>query len=298
MPKRNRFFYFIVPICLLFACFLHFSPLIFSEEMTEEEEPAFSLSPDYPDYNVAEGSTKEEPKIAERQIYGKEEPEQKSSENHPAEEQTENPPVSPLKDPETQSTWDDALLDKISFLQCPLPGAGVTCRDSQLPGAPRAYRNGIHEGLDFYSGACGIDINFGDPVFAAGPGVVYRIDHDYQELPTEEREKQLKICAATNDTPEDILDMLRGRQVWLVHSNEIITRYAHLCEVSSELQVGNQVEAGSFIGNIGNSGTSDGAAGTTSGAHLHFEIWIGDDFLAKGLSPHETRKLWEQVLEK
>lgn len=143
-----------------------------------------------------------------------------------------------------------------------------------------------------------MDINFGDPVFAAGPGVIYRIDHGYLEPPIEEREEQLKICTETKDTPEDILDKLRGRQVWLVHPHGVITRYAHLSEVCSDLQEGDQIEAGDFIGNIGNSGTSEGAQGNTLNAHLHFEIWIDSNFLGEGLSPQETRELWKHLLEK
>jgi len=193
--------------------------------------------------------------------------------------------------------WDDFPLDKLFFLQSPIPGAGITSRDSQLPGAPRHYRNGTHQGLDFYSGYCGVPVKFGDPVFAAGPGVVYRIDHHFEELDPEEREELLSsYCREKGETPEEVLDLLRGRQVWLLHPHGIMTRYAHLDQVSDELQVGDPVKKGDKIGTVGNSGTNDGARGNHANAHLHFEIWVGESFLGEGLTPGEIREIWHQVL--
>ena len=194
--------------------------------------------------------------------------------------------------------WDDdSLLEALSFLESPLPGAKVTTRDTQLPGAPRTYRNGTHEGLDYYEGYCDISVKYGDPVFAAGPGIVYRIDHDFIELPANKREILLEAAWKMDDTPADILDMLRGRQVWISHSNGIIMRYAHLSDTADNLEKGDSVEAGDYIGNIGNSGTSEGAESNTLNAHLHFEIWIGESYLGEGLSPAEIRTLWKKIIE-
>jgi murein DD-endopeptidase MepM/ murein hydrolase activator NlpD len=78
----------------------------------------------------------------------------------------------------------------------------------------------------------------------------------------------------------------------------VVTRYAHLHEVAASLQEGDLVEAGDFIGTVGNSGTSEGAEGNGSNYHLHFEIWVGGSYLGEGLSPQETRELWKRVLEK
>lgn len=192
--------------------------------------------------------------------------------------------------------WNEELVRQLSFLQSPIPGANISSRDTQLPGAPRAYRNGTHEGLDYYNGFCGVPIYFGDPVYAAGAGVVTRIDHGYSEPSVGEREKMLKLSAAEGDTPEDILDKLRGRQVWIVHAFGVVTRYAHLDTVSENLQVGDWIEAGNYVGTLGNSGTSNGARGTQNDAHLHFEIWVGDYYLGKGLPLDEIRSLWQQVL--
>ena len=192
---------------------------------------------------------------------------------------------------------DSSLIELISILQSPLPGAKVTNRDTQLPGAPREYRNGTHEGLDLYDGYCSIPIHYGDPVYAAGDGVIQRIDHNYTELVTEDRDEILRICAELPDTPADYLDLLRGRQVWILHPNGIMTFYAHLSN-TADLEAGDQVKAGDFIGEIGNSGTSDGALGNKAGAHLHFEVWIGDNYLGENLPPAETRKLLKVIFEK
>ncbi|NLC11087.1 MAG: M23 family metallopeptidase [Firmicutes bacterium] len=188
------------------------------------------------------------------------------------------------------------MVEQFSFLQSPIPGAKISSRDTQLPGAPRTYRNGIHEGLDFYNGYCGVDIYFGAPVYAAAEGTVLRIDHDYQELTPAEREEMLRRTEELGYTPEEDLDKLRGRQVWIQHRDEIITRYAHLCEVNEELSPGAKIQAGDFIGTIGNSGTSDAVAGTKNGAHLHFEIWVEGYYLGQALPPEKVRALWQQVL--
>ncbi len=192
--------------------------------------------------------------------------------------------------------WDEKIVAQLSFLQSPIAGAKISSRDTQLPGAPRTYRNGTHEGLDYYNGYCGVPIYFGDPVYAAGAGIVIRVDHDFNELPTAEREEKLRISGEAGDTPEHILDYLRGRQVWIDHGSGVVTRYAHLDTVPETLQAGDLIEAGNFVGTIGNSGTSNGARGTQGDAHLHFEIWVDERYLGEGLSPEEVRLLWHQVL--
>lgn len=289
LQKFGRFLGFFVLVCLLTVCFFLFSPLIFSGELPETESS--TSSPDVQEIEENIAKFEEEKDSLEKT-------EQNLPDEPPVTEQYKDPSSFPSGGKGTQLVWDDAIIEKISFLQSPLPGALVSSRDSHLPGALRPYRNGVHEGLDYYSGACGIDINFGDPVFAAGPGVVYRIDHDYQEPSVEEREELLRICAESENTPEDILDKLRGRQIWLAHPHGVITRYAHLSEVAEYLQEGDMVEAGDFIGTIGNSGTGEGAEGSSANYHLHFEIWIGNSYLGEGLSPQETRVLWESVLGK
>lgn len=222
---------------------------------------------------------------------------QTAKEEDPAEQQ--EPLIAEINPPEKKSNAarrDEAIVEQLSFLQSPIPGAHISSKDSQLPGAPRAYRNGTHEGLDYYQGYCGVPVSFGDPVYAAGAGTVIRVDHDFIELPIEEREEMLRVSAAAGNTPEHILDYLRGRQVWIDHGFGAVSRYAHLDTVSAYIQAGDLIEAGDIVGTVGNSGTSNGARGTQDDAHLHFEIWVENRYLGQGLPPEAVRLLWHEVL--
>jgi|GEM_PF-941944 len=188
-------------------------------------------------------------------------------------------------------------IDRLNFLNSPIEGAKISHRDSQLPNAPRPYRNGVHHGLDYYYDYCGVDIRIGTPVKAAGEGTVIRIDHDYEELTREEREELLAIAAEDSTTPEEVLDKLRGRQIWIQHQDNIVTRYVHLHSTCPELQVGDKVKPRQYIGEIGNSGTSHGVEDSSCGAHLHFEIWIDEEFFGHNLEVEEIRAVLEEVLQ-
>jgi len=77
-------------------------------------------------------------------------------------------------------------------------------------------------------------------------------------------------------TPDETLDRIRGRQVWIDHGRHIVTRYAHLDSVT-DLFVGESVQSGQVIGTVGSSGFEEG------GPHLHFEVRIRDDYLGDWL---------------
>lgn len=189
----------------------------------------------------------------------------------------------------------EGLIALYSFLSYPIKGGKVSSVNGQLPNAPRSYRNGVHEGLDFYS------VSRGTPVLAAAAGVVIRIDHDYVEMAMEEYNEIIAISMREAITPPKILDQLRGRQVWIEHQNGITTRYAHLNSVTASIAVGDSVEKGVEIGTVGDSGSKSGVAGETlsaSGApHLHFEIWREGRFLGQGLAPDQVRHLYKEILK-
>jgi murein DD-endopeptidase MepM/ murein hydrolase activator NlpD len=188
-------------------------------------------------------------------------------------------------------------LALLSPLSNPIPGTRfLPERDSLLPGATRIYRFGIHHGLDFYGGTMGIDIPFGSPVRGAGDGVVIRADHGFREMTPAEADAALRRCRELRYTPPDILDRLRGRQVWLDHGGGLVTRYAHLSGIPPEITVGASVSAGQVVGYVGNSGTSDGVAGGVEGPHLHFEVFLGDDYVGKWLTVPEVRRVLQQYL--
>lgn len=141
-----------------------------------------------------------------------------------------------------------------------------------LPGSPREYRGGFHEGIDF-------PLAFGMPVVAAKGGRVARIDSDYVEWSVEEQLRAEDDAFHLGYTPDQTLDKLRGRQVWIDHGHGVVTRYAHLQSVEL-FTVGSIVAQGTVIGHVGNSGTK-------AGPHLHIEIRVGDSYLGEGLGESE-----------
>jgi len=174
----------------------------------------------------------------------------------------------------------------------PIAGACLTSSPNLLPNAPREYRYGIHEGVDFYQGYSCAAIGLGTPVLAAKDGVLIRADYDYVPLSPGELDQLLARSQAQGYTDAETLDRFRGRQVWIDHGNGIVSRYCHLSGISAGLAVGQHVSAGDLIGYVGNSGTPESVTDPELEMHLHFEIRIGNTFLGAGLSPLEARVLY------
>ena len=151
----------------------------------------------------------------------------------------------------------------------PIEGGDIPTDLELLPGAPRDYRGGIHEGIDFPAPT-------GTPVLAAASGTVARVDTSFLDWNREQQDLALEEALQLGYTPATTLDRIRGRQVWIDHGKGLITRYAHLSAVEP-LVVGQKVEAGALIGEVGSSGYPQG------GPHLHFEVRVGDDFYGDGL---------------
>ncbi|MCA9838863.1 MAG: peptidoglycan DD-metalloendopeptidase family protein [Trueperaceae bacterium] len=195
-------------------------------------------------------------------------------------------------------TWSTQVINPdwpLGYI-VPVEGATISSRASHLPGSLRAYRNGTHEGFDFYGGVVSVGISYGTPIVAVAAGTVIRADHDYVEL-TQEGYDQL-IAASLNSqiTPPEILDKLRGRQVWIEHAGGFVSRYAHLSAIPADIVVGVQVVQGQEVGETGNSGTLEAAQGTQDGPHPHVEIWKGNEtYLGKGLEPDQIWDLAAQV---
>jgi murein DD-endopeptidase MepM/ murein hydrolase activator NlpD len=157
----------------------------------------------------------------------------------------------------------------IRGLRIPVDGAEIPTSPELLPNSPREYRAGWHEGIDFPA-------DRGTPVRAAAAGTVIRIDRDFVDWDAESLGAALDAAVTLGYTPEETLDRIRGRQVWIDHGRQIVTRYAHLGSVA-ELFVGESVQAGQLIGTVGSSGFEEG------GPHLHFEIRVDDDYLGDRL---------------
>lgn len=193
--------------------------------------------------------------------------------------------------------WEkEDIIKNLKHFTSPIEGAKITRREAQLPSAPRRYRNGIHEGVDYYNGHVGVTIEMNTPVLAVADGTVIRADHEFEEL-TPERHKQILAEAKEKEiTPEDTLDKLRGKQVWIEHEEGIITRYAHLYSIQEDIVEGKEVKKGQHIAGVGNSGTGDGVRGTNAGAHLHFEIWLTEDiYVGKNMEPMEAREILVEI---
>lgn len=187
---------------------------------------------------------------------------------------------------EMRERYDDWRL---AGFRMPVVGARLPDADRLLPGAPRRYRFGTHQGFDMYPGHIGTPTGYGGPVVAAKAGTVIRADADYEEMTPEEYQEAIATSRAAGTTPPEILDRLRGRQVWIDHGHGIVTRYAHLSSIASEVREGAEVEAAQIIAFVGNSGMEAGTAGSESGAHLHFELRIDDSYFGEGLSPDAIR---------
>lgn len=106
--------------------------------------------------------------------------------------------------------------------------------------APCRYCSSNHRGVDFTPGS-------GAPIFAIADGVV-----------------------ATSEFGGGY-----GQYAYIEHEingQTILSVYAHMQRDSSPLRAGERVRVGDFIGLVGNTGTS-------TGAHLHFEIRINEEYV-------------------
>ena len=207
-------------------------------------------------------------------------------------------PVFAVLDREPQ-TYQQALEDAArlslditwpSGCMSPLPHPDL------LPNAPRAYRSGIHRGVDFRCFARG------HSAVAALDGRAAVVVAEYEDPESTNRDQLLEIAAQLEATPPYTLLMLYGNYVVIDHGiipdvGHVVTIYAHLQEVDSGIRVGETVQAGQRVGEIGNRGTHASANGDFySDPHLHWELHIDNQFLGAGLSEDETRHVYTTLL--
>lgn len=210
----------------------------------------------------------------------------------PGDAPPDTPPDQPEPDP-AETVQAQAEPELTGFL-IPIDGACLSDFEGHLPGAPREYRNGIHEGFDLYGWASCRPIDQGTAVLAAKVGTVIRIDKTYTELTIAEFEEARDALVATLDPErrEFFLDRLRGRQVWIDHGAGVVSRYAHLSAVAAGLQIDDLVRSGEVIGFVGESGQLEAITAPGTDYHLHLEIRVKDDYLGQGLPPLEARALY------
>jgi murein DD-endopeptidase MepM/ murein hydrolase activator NlpD len=179
----------------------------------------------------------------------------------------------------------------------PIADACMPTSDNLLPNAPRRYRQGVHEGLDFYPGLACAPIAEGTAVLAMHDGTVIRADTDYVELTRERLAELRQLTAEAGTTPPDVLDEYRGRQVWVDHGHGIVTRYCHLSFIVPGLAEGAYVRQGQPIAGVGESGTPESLESPGTEMHLHAEVRVGDTFLGQGLPADIVRALYARLFE-
>jgi murein DD-endopeptidase MepM/ murein hydrolase activator NlpD len=178
----------------------------------------------------------------------------------------------------------------------PIAGGNLPEDPKLLPNAPRAYRGGVHEGVDLFTKGDGAAIICGEPVLNARRGWIIRADHDWNRLG--EREYKMITSELKTKPDADRLDRLRGRQVWVRSDDGVVIRYCHLRDIAA-IRVGLNIGPGTRIGTVGNTGTSDGSRGTGGNCHLHFEIWPkATAYLGKGASSEKARRAYAALFER
>lgn len=203
--------------------------------------------------------------------------------------------ITPLTRTATPVVEPTVAVTEVQGLLVPIEGACLPSSDTLMPNALREYRNGVHQGVDFYGFDNCVSIIRGTPVLAAKAGRVVRATLDYRALTWDELQALNERIAQGEASDPDILDAFRGRQVWVDHGGGLVTRYAHLDRIARGIAVGAAVEAGQELGYVGESGTPESLSAPGTEDHLHFEIWVGGQYLGQGLPPEEVRALYEKA---
>jgi murein DD-endopeptidase MepM/ murein hydrolase activator NlpD len=177
----------------------------------------------------------------------------------------------------------DRRVRTVRGLGLPIEGAALPTEDELLPNAPREFRAGWHEGIDFPAPN-------GEAVRAVARGTVVRIDREFEDWSRQTQDAALAQAVALGYTPAATLDRIRGRQVWIDHGRGIVSRYAHLSAVA-ELALGATVERGQVLGAVGSSGFEEG------GPHLHLEVRVGTSYLGDGLAEGALRRTIEAAFD-
>lgn len=204
------------------------------------------------------------------------------------------PTAAPTRVPRATSTPSAA---SVSGFRYPIEGGCLPDDDNLMPGAPREYRQGVHEGVDFYDSDNCAFVGLDSEVLAAKAGTVIRADHIYRDLTTADIAELEALVAENGGFDPEVEDTYRGRQVWIDHGDGIVTRYAHLNGIAEDIVVGSVVQAGDVIAYVGESGTPESVTDPGTQVHLHFEIRIGDGYLGEGLAPDAVRSLYEEALQ-
>ena len=153
-----------------------------------------------------------------------------------------SPTVEPTKTPCDPFVEDFCITDGHFILQRPIAPSENDSVDTTYRYASTA--NGArepHHGVEFLN-------QYGTPVQAAADGVIVFAGPDVEAI----------YSPWVN---------FYGNVVVIKHENDLFTLYAHLSKI--DVQVGDAVQVGEKIGEVGQSGVA-------TGSHLHFEVRRGD----------------------
>lgn len=117
-------------------------------------------------------------------------------------------------------------------------------------GQPRAYRGGVHAGMDFRAAV-------GTPIFAMAPGVVHYVD----------------TSRSTH----------AGNAIGIAHAPGMVASYAHLSKIY--VAKGDVVTRGQLVGATGTSAKGDHEIGSP---HLHMTIRIAPEYLPRYVDAYGT----------
>lgn len=179
----------------------------------------------------------------------------------------------------------------------PIASGCLPVSDALIPNAPREYRGGVHEGLDLYGYDNCTDIMEGTAALAGKDGTVIRADQSYHDLTPAELDAANARIARGEANESEVVDLFRGRQVWIDHGQGIVTRYAHLSEIPANIVAGVEVKTGDTVGYVGESGTPESLSAPGVEMHLHWELRTGESFLGAGLPPDVVRVLYIALFE-
>ena len=213
-------------------------------------------------------------------------------------EATATPPRSSATAPATSAPVLSPPPGRVTGFIYPISGACLPDGNSLMPGAPRDYRQAIHEGIDFYDSDNCASIGLQTEVVAAQAGVIVRADWTYQELTSQTLAEFEALIEETAGQSPAATDAFRGRQVWIEHQDGTVTRYAHLAGIAESIVVGVIVQQGDLVGFVGDSGTPESITDLGVQVHLHFEIRAGEGYLGQGLSPDGVRGLYLQAFSR
>ncbi len=168
-------------------------------------------------------------------------------------------------------------------------------RPDLMPNAPRVYRSGTHQGVDF------LCFTPGRSAFAALDGQVVLVVNNYDDPTPQDRQRLLDIAAELDRTPPYTLLMLYGNYVVIDHGvfpdiGHVVSLYTHLESVDEGIRIGDRISAGQRVGEIGNRGTYAAANNDhDQDPHLHWELHIDDLYLGAGLNTEQTRWVYSAL---